>query len=147
MPVLHSVVELCPNYFEGNYSAVPASPSPYTSHVFVTPFNLPTAGVSFVVWRMCWTSPAGAPGAEKGVVRLFKRSPDASAPKITIGEVKSSEMLNPGASAVSNDARDITSEFQKMILDRQYGHIGWDITGDGSLLKFWTSRLEIGWLV
>ncbi|HEV7690788.1 MAG TPA: hypothetical protein VGO52_08200 [Hyphomonadaceae bacterium] len=122
--------------------------APYTTHTFTIPANLPIKTAAYATWRVIWSAPSPAPGYETGIVRLFTRTPDTSGPKVPIAWVLSSTMLNPGANNISNDALDVTVSFNNFLFAHNYGHLGWDISGDGSTpLKIWNSRLEIGWNV
>jgi hypothetical protein len=121
-------------------------PSPYTSHTFTLDASYPTANAVKVLWRVCWTATAPAPGRETAIIRLYTRTPDSTAPKIGAAIIRSSTMRNSGQANVSNDAIDITTQFNAFIAAGAAGHFGFDWAGDNTNpITIYTSRLEVIW--
>lgn len=121
-------------------------PSPYTSHTFTLDASYPTSSAVKVLWRLCWTATAPTPGNETAIVRLYTRTPNTSAPKVSVGMIRSSTMFNPGQPNVSNDAIDVTAQFNAFIAAGQKGIWGFDWIGDNTNpITIHTSRLEVIW--
>lgn len=121
-------------------------PSPYTSHTFILDARQINTQAKYAVWRICWTATSPAQGSETAIVRLFTRSPNSSAPKVQIAQIRSSTMINPGQPNISNDAVDVTTQFNDFIAAGGIGHFGFDYKGDNTNpLTIYTSRLEVIW--
>lgn len=123
------------------------SPTPYTPHTLTLWASIAHKRAAYAVWRVIWSVDAPTPGYETAIVRLFTRTPDASAPKIAVKWLNSSLMRNPGFNNVSNDGIDVTTEFNNFLNAGAYGHFGWDWAGDNQHpVKFWNVQLEVGWI-